>query len=90
MFLFIPLVYVILSVVNLDPHHVQSGWLVLPLEELGVDPERPYEVHELITDTTYLWQGVRNYVELDPARLNAHVLHISPRMRTEEEFEYYL
>jgi starch synthase (maltosyl-transferring) len=80
----------VITVVNLDPHHVQTGWLELPLEELGIHPERPYEVRDLLDDTAYLWQGPRNYVELHPARLNAHVLLLAPRIRTEEEFEYYL
>ena len=30
----------VLVVVNLDPHHVQSGWLELPLEGLGLAPGR--------------------------------------------------
>ena len=30
---------VILTVVNLDPHHTHSGWLELPLSELGLDTE---------------------------------------------------
>lgn len=33
---------VVLVVVNLDPHHTQSGWVEFPLEELGIDPQRPY------------------------------------------------
>ncbi len=32
---------VVLGVVNLDPHHTQSGWVELPLERLGIDPEHP-------------------------------------------------
>jgi starch synthase (maltosyl-transferring) len=80
----------VITVVNLDPHHVQTGWVRLPLEELGIDPDRPYEVRDLLDDTAYLWQGPRNYVELHPARLNAHVLLLAPRVRTEEQFEYYL
>jgi starch synthase (maltosyl-transferring) len=81
---------VVVTVVNLDPHGVQTGWLHLPLDELGVPSDRPYEVCDMLDDTTYLWQGPRNYVALEPARLNAHVLHLMPRARTEEQFEYYL
>jgi starch synthase (maltosyl-transferring) len=81
---------VVVAVVSLDPHRVQAGTVELPLEELGIDPERPFEVRDLLQDRTYLWQGSRNFVELDPARLNAHILQVSPRVRTEEEFEYYL
>jgi starch synthase (maltosyl-transferring) len=81
---------VIVGIVNLDPHRIQAGTVELPLEDLGIDPDRPFEVRDLLEDRTYLWQGRRNFVELDPARLNVHVLQVSPRVRTEEEFEYYL
>ena len=59
---------VVLGVVNLDPHHTQSGWVELPLERLGIDPEHPYQVHDLLDGETYTWQGPRNFVELDPDR----------------------
>ncbi len=28
----------ILTVVNLDPHHVQSGWVRVPVDQLGLSP----------------------------------------------------
>ena len=28
---------IVLTVVNLDPHHAQSGWLELDLDSLGLD-----------------------------------------------------
>ena len=31
---------IIVVVVNLDPHHTQSGWVELPAEELGLDPQQ--------------------------------------------------
>jgi starch synthase (maltosyl-transferring) len=80
----------VLTIVNLDPHHVQTGWVELPLETLGIDPERSFEVHDLLDGSTYLWDGPRNYVELDPAVRPGHVLHVRPRLRSEAEFEYYL
>jgi starch synthase (maltosyl-transferring) len=79
----------VLVVVNLDPHHRQSGWTHLDLEALGVDPERPFQVHDLLTDARFLWQGPRNYVELDPAAIPAHVFRIRRRARTEEDFDYF-
>ncbi|HET7418772.1 MAG TPA: alpha-1,4-glucan--maltose-1-phosphate maltosyltransferase, partial [Candidatus Dormibacteraeota bacterium] len=32
---------VILTVVNVDPHHVQRGMVSLPLDDLGIEPDRP-------------------------------------------------
>jgi starch synthase (maltosyl-transferring) len=81
---------VLLMVVNLDPHHVQSGWVEVPVEALGLDSERPYQVHDLLSDGRYLWHGHRNYVELAPQIVPAHIFRIRRRVRTERDFEYYL
>ncbi|MHB0868998.1 MAG: alpha-1,4-glucan--maltose-1-phosphate maltosyltransferase [Chloroflexota bacterium] len=81
---------VIVVVVNLDPHHTQSGWLDLPIESFGLDPRQPYQLHDLLGDARYLWHGSRNYVELDPHVVPAHIFQVRRRVRTEREFEYYL
>jgi starch synthase (maltosyl-transferring) len=80
----------VLVVVNLDPHHVQSGWLTLDLGSLDVDPDRPFQVHDLLSDARYLWNGARNFVQLDPARSPAHIFRIRRRIRTERDFDYFL
>jgi starch synthase (maltosyl-transferring) len=66
----------ILTVVNLDPEHIQSGWVNLSLDGLGVN-DRPYQVHDLLTGARYSWKGARNYVELDPKKLPAHILRVN-------------
>jgi starch synthase (maltosyl-transferring) len=81
---------VILMVVNLDPHHVHAGWVHLPLEQLGIEPDRPFQVHDLLTDARYQWQGEGNFVELDPQVVPAHILRVRQRLRTEADFEYFL
>jgi len=80
----------VLVVVNLDPHHKQSGFITLPLEELGLDPRQPYQAHDLLTDARYLWHGARNYVELNPQTVPAHIFVIRRKVRTEHDFDYYL
>ncbi len=80
---------IVLVVVNLDPHHPHSGTLRLDLGALGVDADLPFEVHDLLADRTYLWQGARNTIELDPSSAVAHVFEIRPRIRTEQQFEAY-
>ncbi|MDP3880327.1 MAG: alpha-1,4-glucan--maltose-1-phosphate maltosyltransferase [Dehalococcoidales bacterium] len=67
---------VILVMVNLDYRHQQSGWTDLSLEELGLDPGRPYALHDLLTGNSYRWQGSRNYVELNPQRMPAHIFQV--------------
>jgi starch synthase (maltosyl-transferring) len=80
----------VLVVVNLDPNYKQSGFISLSLEELGVDPLQPYQAHDLLTDARYLWHGARNYVELDPQVVPAHIFVIRRKVRTEHDFDYYL
>ncbi len=80
----------IIVAVNLDPHHTQAGTVDLSLDELGIDGERPYQVHDLLSEARYTWQGGRNYVELDPHVVPAHVFRVRHRLRSERDFEYYV
>jgi starch synthase (maltosyl-transferring) len=80
----------VLVVANLDPHHTQSGHVDLPLLELGIDDQRSYQVHDLLTDRRYLWHGNWNYVELDPSGIPASVFAVRRLIRTEHDFDYYL
>ncbi|UCF74767.1 MAG: alpha-1,4-glucan--maltose-1-phosphate maltosyltransferase [Betaproteobacteria bacterium] len=80
---------VVIMVVNLDPHHRQSGWLEVPLDQLGIDRERSYEVEDLLSGTSYLWQGARNYVELNPQACPAHVFKVIKRLRSERDVENF-
>jgi starch synthase (maltosyl-transferring) len=81
---------VVLVVANLDPYHIQSGWVDLDLSALGLESARPYQVHDLISDARYLWHGSRNFVELNPYIVPAHIFRIRLRVRSEREFEYYM
>jgi starch synthase (maltosyl-transferring) len=76
---------VVLSVVNLDPHHTRAGWVELPLESLRLDPHAAYEMHDLLTGARYLWQGARNYVELDPHAMPAHVFRVRHQTHHEQD-----
>jgi starch synthase (maltosyl-transferring) len=68
---------VILVIVNLDPHHVQHGWVRVPTADFGIPGQSAYTVHDLLTDTTYTWRGEWNYVRLDPAKMPAHVFRLN-------------
>jgi starch synthase (maltosyl-transferring) len=81
---------IVLMVVNLDPYNPQSGWLVLDLEALGIDPEQPYQVHDLVSDQRYQWRGTRNFVMLDPQRMPAQVFRVRRHLRSERDFDYFL
>ena len=80
----------IVVVVNLDPHHAQSGWTRLFLHELGMAPNASFQVHDLISDARYLWRGESNYLDLDPGVCPAAVLRVRRKIRTERDFDYFL
>ena len=80
----------VFTVVNLDPHHTQSGWVELPLDELGLDPTRPFQAHDLLSGARFLWHGARNYVSLDPQQAPAHIFRLRRRVRTEQDFDYFM
>jgi starch synthase (maltosyl-transferring) len=81
---------VILTIVNLDPHQPQSGWVDLDIGSLKIDPVQPYQVHDLLSDQRYIWRGRYNYVLLEPQRSPAHVFRLRKRVRSERDFDYYL
>ena len=80
----------IVTVVNLDPHNVQEGFVELDLAALGVEADAQYQVHDLLTGARYLWQGARNFVRLDPKRVPAHIFRVLTRVHREQDFDYFL
>ncbi|HEV2295738.1 MAG TPA: alpha-1,4-glucan--maltose-1-phosphate maltosyltransferase [Tepidisphaeraceae bacterium] len=81
---------IILVAVNTDPYHTQWGNIDLSLEALGIKPDQPFQVHDLLTDLRYRWQGYHAAVGLDPASLPAHVFAVRRWSRTEADFEYFV
>jgi starch synthase (maltosyl-transferring) len=80
---------VLLVVVNMDPNYTHSGWVELDLGALGLAPEQSFVVHDLLSDDRFTWRGGRNFVELNPHVMPAHIFRIHPEGRDEKDFEYY-
>jgi starch synthase (maltosyl-transferring) len=80
----------VLVVVNLDPHHTHTAWLDLDLGALDVPSDRPFQVHDHLSGARFTWRGARNFVELVPYQMPAHVFEIRRHVRSENHFEYYL
>jgi starch synthase (maltosyl-transferring) len=59
---------VVFVAANLDCFATHACMVDVPIHELGIGPDEPYDMHELLSDATYQWRGPRGYVELDPAR----------------------
>ena len=45
--------------VNTDPYHMQWANIDLDLAALGLTADQPFQVHDLLTDARYRWQGNR-------------------------------
>jgi starch synthase (maltosyl-transferring) len=71
---------IILVIVNLDPLRKQSGIVDVPIELFQLDPDKEFQVRDLLTGDSYRWRGVRNYVELAPPAKLAHVFSVRRRV----------
>ncbi len=81
---------VVLTIVNVDPHNTQAGYVDLDLAALNLDANQPFQVHELLSGARYTWHGARNYVQLNPHVVPAHIFRIRRKVRSERDFEYFL
>jgi starch synthase (maltosyl-transferring) len=79
----------VLTVVNLDAFHTQAGWVNLDLDRLKLRGDESFQVFDQLTGIRYLWQGARNYVELRPDRIPAHLFRVLRKVRSEKDFDYY-
>jgi starch synthase (maltosyl-transferring) len=57
---------VVLIAVNLDPFGVHQSTIRLPLQDLGLDADEPYEAVDLLTGKRHVWRGPEQTVRLDP------------------------
>ncbi len=80
---------IILVVVNMDPHHTQSGWVKLPMQKFSLSPDTPFHVHDLLSNEKYIWKGESNFIELNPDKSPAHILKIHGRLMNETDFDYF-
>lgn len=80
----------ILCVVSMDAYHRQSGWITVDVDRLGIGRDEVYQAHDLIGGGRYLFTGARNYVELDPHAMPAHVFALRRHVRTEHDFDYFV
>lgn len=81
---------VVLTIVNLDPHNTQSGWLELGDAAPGLAAAEPFQAHDLLSDQRFRWQGPRHFVQLDPSRAAAQVMRLRRHLRSERDFDYFL
>jgi starch synthase (maltosyl-transferring) len=73
---------VILTIVNLDHHYPQSGWVSVDLDRLGLSAHHPYVAHDLLSDAHFTWTGSSNFVSLDPRDVPCHVFSLTQNPRS--------
>jgi starch synthase (maltosyl-transferring) len=81
---------IVLVVVNLDPYHTHRAWLDLDLGALGIPADHTFQVHDLLSGARFSWRGSRNFVELVPDEMPAHIFEVRRFARSENQFEYFL
>jgi starch synthase (maltosyl-transferring) len=81
---------IVLVAVNLDPYQKQTAFIHVPLEEMGMTESDTYQVHDLLSDSRYLWTGRRNYVELDPHHEPVHIFRVRRWVSREQNFDYFM
>lgn len=81
---------VVITVVNLDPYHTQSGWLHLDPSTIGVPAGHAFEVHDQLSNQHYEWQGDRHFIRIDPHAVPAHIFVVRRRSRDERDFDYFM
>jgi len=68
----------VLVVCTVDPHQARESLVWLDLRELGIESDRLFDAHDLITGKTWGWGG-SNFVRLDPRVEVAHIIHVRAR-----------
>ncbi|SFP37080.1 alpha-1,4-glucan--maltose-1-phosphate maltosyltransferase [Variovorax sp. 770b2] len=81
---------VVVTVVNLDPHNPQWGWVGLEPASVGVKDGRAFQMHDLLSGQRFTWQGDWHYVRLDPRSVPAHIFVVRRRHGDERDFDYFL
>ena len=94
----------VVTVVNLDPHNAQSGWVNLSAawvagaeaaeEESAAlapapAPAERWQMHDLLSNQRFVWQGDWHFVQLDPHRVPAHVFLVRRHVRREHDFDFF-
>ncbi len=81
---------IILVAANLDPHHTHATWIRLPSDEKGYETGGTFQMHELIGDARFMWHGGHNYIELNPHVMPVQIFRMRRRVRSENDFDYFM
>jgi starch synthase (maltosyl-transferring) len=80
----------ILCAVTVDPHHSQTAFVYVPLDDFGIAQQETFQVEDLLTGERFLWTGSRNFVSLNPHTRPAHIFRIRRWAGRENGQDVYL
>jgi starch synthase (maltosyl-transferring) len=81
---------IILVAVNLDPFHTHAAWVKVPIHKFGIEPNKPYLVHDLLGDDKFIWQGEKNFIEINPHISPAYIFRLRKKLKKEMDFDYFM
>lgn len=79
----------ILVVVSLDPWNACEAFLYVPVQDFGWLEGETYQVHDLLSDERYLWNGARNFVRLTPQN-PVHIFRVRRWVGREQNVDHFL
>ncbi len=68
---------IVLVVVTLDPHAVQTGYVQVPKHALKLGEKINLKLKDLMTDEQYTWTQEWNFVSLNPHKMPFHLFQVS-------------
>ncbi len=71
----------LLIAVNLDPYEAHQAAIEVPLDDIGIAADAPYEVEELLSGRRHLWRGPHQKLHLDPETNPAAILRLTAAER---------
>jgi len=69
---------IVLVVANLDPFAAREAVVALPLERLGIAPDRRFALEEALSGARHDWQGAHHRWRIDPQQQPALVFRLTP------------
>jgi starch synthase (maltosyl-transferring) len=73
---------IVIAIVNLDPHGVHGGEIILPLGEWGLSGAPEFSVEEAFTGRVTVWRGDRQHLVLDPQTNPALLYRVLPGIQS--------
>lgn len=76
----------ILVAVNMNPFEAQEATLHIPIHELGIPAEETYQLHDLLTEASFLVKGGTYHLRLDPHIEPAAIFAVRRWSHHEQDF----